>query len=384
MLRILAPTRYPWRFNGPRQSRHRVENRDFVPFNKLSPAIEGITLFNPWPPRRFDLVHAFNRIPLGPTPFLIGFESHLPRAFGAEGGRYWRWLVDRLASPRCRAIVAISRYAERVFLDQHAGAPQLEALRRKLHVRLPNLPAADSAEAVTDEAPADGEPLRVAFVGNHFGRKGGCVGVRMAELALARGVPLQVEIVSKLEVGGDIWTDPPDPAFFSPYLEALHRLPNIRHHPGLGNDAVLALLRRSPFSLLATFSDTFGYSAIEAMSQGSVVIATRQGALPECLDDGESGVLLDLPLSPLGEWQHVAGGAPRRDPAYAALYRDEIERLATEALDRITAIASVPGRLAAMRRAARRAAAARFSARAADSYWDDLYTRAAAGVVPAG
>src|SRR5262245_41704508 len=94
---ILAPTRYPWSFNSPQPSAHSIENREFLPLNKLSYRVEGVTLFNPWPPKRFDLVHAFNRIPLGPTPFVIGFESHLPRAFGLEGTGYYRFLIRRLA-----------------------------------------------------------------------------------------------------------------------------------------------------------------------------------------------------------------------------------------------------------------------------------------------
>ena len=79
-LRILAPIRYPWTFNGPRNSEHIIERRSFVPFDWISKKFEAITVFNPLPPRCSDLVHAFNRIPLGSTPFVKGFESHLPRA----------------------------------------------------------------------------------------------------------------------------------------------------------------------------------------------------------------------------------------------------------------------------------------------------------------
>ncbi|MGC1588034.1 MAG: hypothetical protein WA791_20425, partial [Rhodomicrobium sp.] len=110
-LKILAPVRYPWRFNSPRTSMHSIDVKGFIPFNKLSPKIEGVTIFNPFLLKKYDLVHAFNRIPLGPTPFIIGFESHLPRAFGLEGSSYYRWLSGILASDRCRKIVCISGHA---------------------------------------------------------------------------------------------------------------------------------------------------------------------------------------------------------------------------------------------------------------------------------
>ena len=58
-LTILAPDRYPWRFNGPRNSRHDLTIRKFAPFNYLSPKLEGITVYNPLPIRHFDIIHGF-------------------------------------------------------------------------------------------------------------------------------------------------------------------------------------------------------------------------------------------------------------------------------------------------------------------------------------
>src|SRR6266480_6214358 len=110
-LNILAPTRYPWMFNSPRHSKHNISIRNFLPLNYIHSSIEGVTVFNPFPLCKFDLIHAFNRIPVGVTPFVIGFESHLPRAFGREDGQLFAVLSQMLASKRCRKIVAISQFA---------------------------------------------------------------------------------------------------------------------------------------------------------------------------------------------------------------------------------------------------------------------------------
>ena len=115
-LSILAPTRYPWKFNSPKHSRHRISVRHFLPLNYISKKIEGITIFNPLPPRHFDLIHAFNRIPITWLPFIIGFESHLPRGFGIENSAFtFRYMTSRLASDNCRAIIATSEFARRTF-----------------------------------------------------------------------------------------------------------------------------------------------------------------------------------------------------------------------------------------------------------------------------
>lgn len=370
-LKILAPTRYPWRFNSPRHSRHDISIRNFIPFNKISPKIEGITVFNPFPLKRFDLIHAFNRIPLGNTPFIIGFESHLPRAFGLEQTRYFRWLSQMLASPRCKAIVAISEHAKQHFIKQHKEQPWFENLINKLHVRYPNmdLPISEDSYECSPE-----QPLRLLFVGSHFGRKGGPVAVRMAELAHDYGLRLEVHIVSNLEVGPASWVDPLQPGCFEPYLGKLKSLGNIRHHGSLPNREVLSLLKQAHFSLLPTFSDTFGFSAIESMANHVPVIATTQGALPEFINE-QNGILLDLPVDEAGEWLGRSA-SDRNSDSYRNLYNAEIERLAHEALARLKQQTQSPQGYASMRKAAYATTAGMFDAKEANTYWDEFYVKA--------
>ena len=178
--------------------------------------------------------------------------------------------------------------------------------------------------------------------------------VVMAELARARGIPLVVDIVSRLEMGGTIWTDPSDIGTFTPY-RALLEQPNVRVHRDLANAAVLALLRRAHMSLLTTFGDTFGYSALESLANGTPVLATRQGALPEIIDHGENGILLDLPVTPDGEWVHL-GTRDRAAPGFVRMWNDEVHRLAEQALDALVEVSADPARMHAMRQAARRSA----------------------------
>ncbi|WP_088342844.1 MULTISPECIES: glycosyltransferase [Rhodomicrobium] len=373
-LRILAPTRYPWLFNGPRYSANRVDRRGFVPVNRLWKRFEAVTVFNPLPLQGFDLIHAFNRIPIEPLPFIIGFESHLPRAYGLEHTGYFQKVSQLLAGPRCRRIIAISEHARRTFRAVHRQSGLLDRLEPKLGVRYPNIDIPDIPDQMAGEAI---EPFIITFVGNHFGRKGGCVAVRLAQIALERGLNLQVNIVSTLEAGASVWTDPLRPGFFEPYFELLN-LPNVRHRSGLPNDAVQRLLRRSHLSLLTTFSDTFGYSIIESMANWTPVLATRQSAVPEFINAGENGLLLDLETNELGDWVH-SGMAGRGEPGFEAIYAGEIERLAQASVQAVTDLIRDPARLAAMRKAARAKSVTLFDSRKANVYWDRLYRLVAEG-----
>lgn len=370
-LHILAPTRYPWRFNGPRASRHHIHHRVFAPLNKLSPAIEGFTFFNPLPLQRFDLIHAFNRIPLGITPYIIGFESHLPRGFGVEHTALFRAMARSLAGSRCRGIIAISHYARRQCLHQHQHAPWAEALAAKLTVRYPNLPLPATPPAVPLIA---GAPMRLVFVGNHFARKGGLVAVRMAELAQARGLPLEITLISALEVGTMSWTDPLQPGYLEPYRALIERLPNITLLGALPNAQVIEHVARAHFVLLPTFSDSFGFSAIEAMAHGTPVIATTQGALPEFITDGHNGLLLPLAVDARGEWVHIST-ADRTSTAYAQLVDETVQDLAEAALARLAPLLHQPAAYAPLRTHARHTATSLFASTDATLFWDDFYTR---------
>ncbi|HML30367.1 MAG TPA: glycosyltransferase family 4 protein [Hyphomicrobium sp.] len=336
--------------------------------NYVSRKLEGITVFNPMPPRRFDLVHAFNRIPLGTTPFIIGFEDYLPRAFGLEHTSYYRWLRNMLASGRCRKIIAISDHARTVFKSLHDSSPQAQELCEKLSLLYPNVDIPEVPDALAEH---DHSEFVVTFVGNDFGRKGGCVAVKLAEMALAKGFPLKVEIVSSLNMGGAVWTDPVSSEFFDRY-RALLDLPNVTVHGRLGNAEVKSLLARSHFSVLTTLGDTFGFSAIESMAYWTPVIATRQGALPEFIRHLDNGLLIDLETSAIGQWVHQSS-PERASKRFEKIFEDEMQRIANETFALLVELAGQPQKIREMRRRARQTCIEMFDSERASRSWDALY-----------
>lgn len=368
---LILKDRYQSSFMSPRQSRHSVHRSSFLPFNKLRPQWDGFTLL---PPRRgIDLVHTHNRIPLAARRFICSFESALPRIYGLNpDGPAGQLMRRAVLSDKCRRLIAMSHYARREFLDQHADLPERDLLTAKLMVRHPNVELGPEADRLADDA---AEELVVTFVGGHFGRKGGAACVRAAEMALTRGLPVRFNIISSLTVGAEIWTDPTKPGFFDAYLEKLS-LPNIHFSPQLPNAEVRELLGRSHFCLLPTFSDTFGFSMIEAMAEHTPVIATDVAAVPEVVDDGFNGYLLSLATTPRGDWLHHDYNQ-RHTEAYARRFRETTEALAEAIVGRLEQLIGQSAQLRTLRRQARLTAERMFSAAQQGALWDDLYERAA-------
>ncbi len=366
---IQAPVRYPWRFNSPKDTPHHIAIRPFIPFNKISGVIEGITVFAPVWGKKVHLIHAFNRIPLGRTPFVISFESYLPRLFKPGWRWLFRWMTRRLKSPRCRAIIAISHYAKQQF--RHMHSPQdLAVLEPKLRVQYPNivLPGPGDEFAAAEDA-----PMRLLFVGNHFVRKGGEAAIRLCQLAQASGLGLELHIISALQVGAMSWVDPLREGHEARLREQMAALPGIHLHGPLPNEAVKQHMQTAHFHILPTLSDSFGYSVIEAMAHYTPVIATAQGALPEMIRDGENGILLPLAVNERQEWRHI-GYSDRHSDAYWQIYQETVAALADTMHRRLQEVAADwPGYLT-MREQARHTAQTMFDSRRCDPFWNRLYS----------
>lgn len=356
--KVLRPFGYPSQFNTPRNPRHvRMETRKWLPLHKIWKPLEVALLT---PALDADLIATFNRIPLGPRPFVITFESHLPRLFNYEDSAAFRYFSRRLASRRCRAIVPISGFARKMFLNQHQGSPLYEALLAKLtnpiHPNIPvpkSRPRADRRQAKT---------LRCVFVGGHFIRKGGLSVLHAAKLAQQRGWPIEFHIVSNMTMGArnGVWTDPTNLDFAADLLAALD-LPNVHHHGKIPNAALLELLSSADVSLLPTLSDTYGYSVIESFAMGVPVIGTACCALPEVIEDGYNGYLIDLPVTDMGIWDQL-WAHDHDSPEYQRILRTTAEDVGMSILSRLEALVHDRGLLEALSDNAFQTAQDRFDA----------------------
>lgn len=88
---------------------------------------------------------------------------------------------------------------------------------------------------------------------------------------------------------------------------------------------VPALMALSRVVVLPSLAESFGFAALEAMSLGRPVVASRAGGLPEVVADGETGLLVDV------------GDAAGLARALAALLRDPERASALGAAGRVRA-----------------------------------------------
>ena len=334
-MRVAISDGYPAPFCFDLGQRNAVLSRQkFVRGSRIVPWLDAVTFASG---AGFDLLHTLNAVPIRTaTPYVVTFESFLPRVPddrplpGLE-----RWLMSKLLSPQCRRVIALSEFARRQCEAQVARQPGSEALLAKLEVLYPAAPVRASAPK---SAPTDG--LKLLFVGRDFARKGGPSLVRAHEELVRRGVPVHTTVVSSLgwQPGGVVG---PSSRAVMDAEHARLATSGIEHIASLPNPEVLRRMADAHFLVLPTVNDTFGFVCLEAMGVGTPVVGTRTYALPEIIEDGVDGILLDVPDDPdVGRW---TGLQQRRLPGYDDAYLALMDDLAAQMADRLEAFWSNRG-----------------------------------------
>ena len=93
--------------------------------------------------------------------------------------------------------------------------------------------------------------------------------------------------------GLDLYGVVQDAGYFAREVEAALG-PDARYHGAVGGEArVRALGEARALLHLINFDEPFGLSVVEAMACGTPVIARRRGSMPELIEDGVTGFLVD-------------------------------------------------------------------------------------------
>ena len=125
-------------------------------------------------------------------------------------------------------------------------------------------------------------PLRLGFIGNEFARKGGDLLLRVHQERFAEEAHLT------LVTGGAL------PQTGLRNVDVRTKVP--------WEELMTSVLPGFDLFVFPTRFDYSPYAVIEAMTAGVPVISTRVGAIPEMIEDGVSGFLLDAPrAAPLGD-----------------------------------------------------------------------------------
>lgn len=256
---------------------------------------------------RCSLIHLFNGVSLGRTPWVSTFETQLPRwgTYVPEGPRWGvvepaelRRGFQAMAADSCRRMVALSECARRIetaFLTE--SVPDLaDAITGKLAVLHP-AQKVDVRATVREWAPQG--TVRFCFVGRQFFVKGG-VEMLMAFRHLFRSGRRnwRLRVVSSLEPS-------PDRSQLTTCSrsELLSLIGELASHvtltESMGHREVLDLMHESDVSMLPTFADSYGYAVLESQAAGAPVISTNVRALPE-INNVDAGWVIPVPVDELG------------------------------------------------------------------------------------
>jgi glycosyltransferase involved in cell wall biosynthesis len=222
------------------------------------------------------LVGYMKRVPtvlsLDATPTNLDSFGHEYGHRGLAARKVKDFLVKR-SLHQAAHVVAISRWVKDSLINDYGlSEHKITVNTWGVDLALWNISQEERADSQKDPSP------RVLFVGGDFRRKGG---EALVEYAASMQGQLAVDIVTNDTV---------------PLAE---EIANLRTHRGLkpGTQELLTLYRNAGIFVLPTLADISPWVFMEAMAMRLPVVATRIGAIPEIVADGETGLLIP-PNSP--------------------------------------------------------------------------------------
>lgn len=194
--------------------------------------------------------------------------THHHAGFYSHQGRRLAALLDRWAARRFQRIVAVSEWARRVLCEEYRCPPH----------RLRVIPNGWAGEPVAG-VPKAADPT-VVCVANLRAEKGHETLLRAFARVLDRVPPARLVLAGDGPLAAELRA-------LADRLEISDRVEFLGYVPD-----VWPLLARAHAFALASRFETLGISALEAMAAGLPVVASRTGALPELLGDGDVAMLV--------------------------------------------------------------------------------------------
>lgn len=248
---------------------------------------------------KVDLLHFWNTISYSDVPWVMTFETFVPRypIVPDPKNKHVQAAIKALASSRCKKLIALSECTRNFQIELLKSFPEYhQEIEKKLCVIHP--PQKLFIDDFSERRKQVKGDLSFIFVGREFFRKGG-IEVLNAFCKLRSQYPLKLTIISSMKLN--------DYATRSNKMdqEAAMSIINknkdwITYYPELPNNEVIDLMKKHSIGLLPTWADTYGYSVLEMQAAGCPVITTDIRALPE-INNEQVGWMIHVPKNQLGE-----------------------------------------------------------------------------------
>ncbi|MFG1357333.1 glycosyltransferase [Xanthobacter pseudotagetidis] len=285
-VRFLLPG--PQLEHAPDLPRHRIagwprSGRDPGSLRRLGAALSAeVAAFRP------DLVHLHGTFAGVVGRALLGLRPRRPKILYCAHG--WSFAMDvsplkkklyssleRVLAPGCDAIATISDDERRLAVAAGLPAGKLVTIWNGI---------AEAPRGGGAARPEEG-PLRLLFAGRHDRQKG--LDILLDAMALLDGVPVELDVLG--EPLGEDGRPLPDGA--SPPARPGARVNYVGWVP---REEVARRMAAADAFVMPSRWEGFGLVAVEAMREGTPVLAANRGALPEIIDHGRSGLI--FPLDP--------------------------------------------------------------------------------------
>ncbi|MGH7263540.1 MAG: glycosyltransferase family 4 protein [Candidatus Rokuibacteriota bacterium] len=188
-------------------------------------------------------------------------------------------LKNRTMSPLVDLIIADAHYIRRTLLEDHVPAAKVRVLYNGVNVK--RFRPDQGGEVIRRELGIpDGAPV-VTTIAAAIREKGLDTFLRAAAEVLKRQPNAVFLVVGTGPLVGD--------------LKALSCSLGIADHvrfTGLRNDTHEILAATDIGILLSRWQEAFSFAMLEVMASGTPLVASRIGAIPEAVDDGETGILV--------------------------------------------------------------------------------------------
>ena len=193
-----------------------------------------------------------------------------------------RYLERLFLESQCRKLIFWSHAAFETMLD-YGGVRNREILSKSCVV----YPAIRKPEM--QKRKTDRNTFNLLFSGDFF-RKGGANVVDAFEMASKRYPELNLRICSD----GEKDFNTADKRLREEYLARIRSNPRIQLGRLPRSQLVNEVLPETDIYLLPTYAEAFGFAILEAMAFKIPVITTNHFAIPEIIQDGESGLMIDI------------------------------------------------------------------------------------------
>ncbi|MEL6367387.1 MAG: glycosyltransferase family 4 protein [Pseudomonadota bacterium] len=233
-----------------------------------------------------DIVHSHSEVAGSKLlPIIIGLDVPVVATFHGltpEG-------VPELSERRREAYIAI---ADQILVNTDAAKQQYIALGappEKMRIVPQGIPL-DQFPFVHRHAPRSEEPLEILSIGRLDVSKGQQYTIEAVRQLKADGLPVKLHLVG----------DGPARQEYARLVESGGLTDEVVFHGLLVDQDLRAVFERCHVLVLASlgasadrWQETQGVVLQEAQASGLLVIATRTGGIPECIDDGRAGFLIE-------------------------------------------------------------------------------------------